>query len=113
MQRGDIHFIHIHGATGREMQKSRPGVIVSNEEHLDKAELVQVVLCSATNDHALETHVHLQSTPVPSLAMCEHIYTVDRSRIGKHLGQATPTELEEIDRALALVLGLKLERGGT
>ncbi len=113
MQRGDIHFIHIHGAIGREMRKSRPGVIVSSGDHLDKADLVQVVLCSASNGHALETHVPLRSTPVPSLAMCEHIYTVDRSRIGKHMGQASQVEMEEIDRALALVLGLNAEIGGT
>lgn len=106
MQRGDIHFIHIHGATGREMRKSRPGVIVSNDVHLGDAELVQVVLCSVSNGHALETHVPLRSTPVPSLAMCEHIYTVDRSRIGKYMGHATPAEMEEIDKAMALVLGL-------
>lgn len=105
MKRGDIYVISIPCATGREMQKNRPGVIVSGGEP-DRLEVVQVVMCSGSNEHALKTHVRLQSTPKPSQAMCEHVYTVDLSRLGKCLGHVTDRELEEIDRALMTALGL-------
>lgn len=105
MKRGDIYVIGIPYATGREMKKNRPGVIVSGGE-LDRREVLQAVMCSGSNEHALETHVWLESTPKPSRAMCEHIYTVDLSRLGKCLGHVTEEEMTEIDRALRLALGL-------
>lgn len=108
MKRGDIYVISIPCATGREMQKNRPGVIVSGGEP-DRLEVLQVVMCSGSNEHTLETHVRLRSTPKPSRAMCEHIYTVDLSRLGKCLGHVKEDELSEIDRALRLALGLSQE----
>lgn len=108
MKRGDIYVISIPYATGREMRKNRPGVIVSGGE-TDRLEVVQVVMCSGSNEHALGTHVRLRSTPRPSRAMCEHIYTVDLSRLGKCLGHVTEDEMAEIDRALMTALGLGRE----
>lgn len=105
MKRGDIYVISIPFATGREMRKNRPGVIVSDGE-LEGRGLLQVVLCSATSEHSIETHVPIRSTPRPSVAMCEHLYTVDRSRIESFVGQVSRREMEAIDNALRHVLGL-------
>lgn len=107
MERGEIYYIKITQATGHEMRKSRPGVIVSANAALDKAEVVQVVLCSGSSEHGIETHVPLRNTPIPSCAMCEHLYTVDKSRIGNFMGRCTEGELAVIDNALRLVLGLR------
>ena len=45
MKRGDIYYIEINdeGVTGHEMMKSRPGIIVSRDDHNEAAETVQVV----------------------------------------------------------------------
>ena len=110
MKRGDIYIIQIPFATGREMRKNRPGVIVSGGE-LEGRGLLQVVLCSATSEHSIEPHVPIRSTPRPSVAMCEHLYTVDRSRIGTPVGRCTEAELAEIDKALGTLLGLGKEKG--
>lgn len=105
MRRGDIYAISIPNATGREMRKNRPGVIVSGGD-LSKREVLQVVMCSGSNEHMLETHVRLSTTPKPCRALCEHIYTVDLSRLGGYLGHASDGEMAEIDRALRVVLDL-------
>ena len=51
MKRGDIYYIEINdeGVTGHEMMKSRPGIIVSRDDHNEAAETVQVVYCSASS----------------------------------------------------------------
>jgi mRNA-degrading endonuclease toxin of MazEF toxin-antitoxin module len=41
-----------------------------------------------------------------SVAHCGHIYTVDKVRLGKRLGQLPPNLIVEVDRALASSLGL-------
>lgn len=110
MKRGDIYIIQIPFATGREMRKNRPGVIVSGGE-LEGRGLLQVVLCSGSSEHGIVTHVPVGGLQKPSVVMCEHLYTVDRSRIGAPVGQCTEAELAEIDRALGTLLGLEKEKG--
>ena len=104
MKRGDIYFIKIPYATGHEMMKDRPGIIVSRNTSAPQ-HTVNVVLCSSScRDHP--SHVTVRSTQRVSQAMCEHILTVDCSRIGSYIGEATRQEMQAIDIALASTLGL-------
>ena len=111
MKRGDIYYIEINdeGVTGHEMMKSRPGIIVSRDDHNEAAETVQVVYCSASQHRELPEHVGIRSTPRPSTAMCEHIYTVDKSRLGNFVGHLTHQELQWLDIGIMVALGI----GGT
>ena len=112
MKRGDIYYIEINdeGVTGHEMMKSRPGIIVSRDDHNEAAETVQVVYCSASQHRELPEHVGIRSTPRPSTAMCEHIYTVDKSRLGSFVGHLTPQELQRLDIGIMVALDIG---GGT
>lgn len=42
--------------------------------------------------------------------MCEHIYTVDKSRLGSFVGHLTPQELQRLDIGIMVALGIG---GGT
>ena len=108
MKRGDIYYIEINdeGVTGHEMMKSRPGIIVSRDDHNEAAETVQVVYCSASQHQELPEHVGIRSTPRPSAAMCEHIYTVDKSRLGNFVGHLTPQELQRLDIGIMVALDI-------
>lgn len=68
MKRGDIYYIEINdeGVTGHEMMKSRPGIIVSRDDHNEAAETVQVVYCSASQHREPPEHVGIRSTPRPT-----------------------------------------------
>lgn len=106
MRRGDIYYVEIFESTGHEMRKNRPCVIVSNNDFLDNLDVVQVVMCSSSRQHEIATHVPITSTPRHSVAMCEHLYTVDRSRLRGHLGRVTVEEMERINSALTFALGI-------
>lgn len=64
MKRGDIYYIEINdeGVTGHEMMKSRPGIIVSRDDHNEAAETVQVVYCSAPSTGSAGARLHPQHT---------------------------------------------------
>lgn len=38
---------------------------------------------------------------------CSHVYTVDKSRLGKRMGKFEPSVMAKIDRALTISVGLK------
>lgn len=106
IKRGEIYYVGIPNATGHEMQKDRPGIIVSCNALNRNSPTVAVVMCSASNKHEMPEHVTIRRTPVLCTALCEHIYTVDRSRLGRFLGRCSRAELAAVDIGIMAGLGL-------
>lgn len=104
MKRGDIFYIKIPHSVGHEMSKDRPGIIVSRNSAEPQTTVNVVLLSTTERDHP--AHVTIRSTHRVSQAMCQHILTVDCSRIGTYLGEATAQEMAAVDIALASNLGL-------
>lgn len=105
MKRGEIYWIRIPSNTGHELMKDRPGIIVSRGP-ITTAATVNVVMCSASYKADAPEHITIRSTPRVSTAMCEHIYTVDRSRIEEYLGKVSEQEMQAVDMGIASALGL-------
>jgi mRNA interferase MazF len=108
VKRGDVVYVTIPYATGHEMQKDRPGIVVSCDELNLSSPCVTVVLCTASvPKKELPEHVRIRSTPITSTAMCEHICTVDKSRIERVVGHCNENEIQLLD--IAMMCGLKLD----
>ena len=110
MTRGDIVYVHNDAkkSTGSEWSKDRPAIIVSNDVCNKHSPVIEVVYTTTKRrKHLLPTHVVLHSTPAPSVAMCESVYSIDKSRIERIIGRCSPKELFRINKALAVSLDLK------
>ena len=110
MTRGDIVYVRVdkNKSTGSEWVWDRPAIIVSNDTCNKFSPVVEVVFTtSSRRKHLLPTHVILHSTPQVSVALCESVYSVDKSRINRIIGHCSPKELFRINGALAVSLGLK------
>ena len=108
IKRGDLFYVAIPSAVGSEMYKTRPAVIVSNNIINKTSPTVMVVYCtSSTQKRDMPEHVVIRSTPVRSIALCEGISCVDKSRIENYIGHITEREMVQID--LALMIGLQLQ----
>lgn len=108
MRRGDIVYIHDEGkSTGSEWCKDRPAIIVSNNLCNEHSPVVEVVYTTTSRrKHLLPTHVIMHSTPLNSVALCEGVYSVDKSRIKQVIGHCSTSEILRINNALAISLGL-------
>ena len=104
--RGEIYYVAIPYATGHEMEKDRPAIVVSCEELNRTSPCVAVVMCSASPKKELPEHITIRTTPVVSTALCEHIYTVDKSRLEKFVGRCTKSEMAAVDIGIMSGLGL-------
>lgn len=102
--RGEIYHIHRAETVGHEQRGDRPAVIVSNNTGNEHSPVVEVVYLTTQDKNPLPTHVQIRSSPRYSIAMCEQIVTVDKSRLGDFLGRATEDEMQRIDKALAVSL---------
>ncbi len=110
MKRGEIYYIKSsYSESGFEIKGSRPGVIVSNDRNNASSGCLEVVFMTTQPKKNLPTHVLVrQDTARPSTVLCEQITTVDIGRFSDYMGTLTEEEMLEVDKALAISLGLNL-----
>ena len=113
MKRGDIYFVVGGAAVGSEQTANRPAVIVSNDIGNRFAPIVEVVYLTTRKKVSLPTHVFIGSAPKPSVALCEQIVTVSKSRLQRRIGRVTQQEINNIDKALRKSLGIHRQEGDT
>lgn len=107
MKRGQIYYIESnHQEIGSEQRASRPAVIVSNDKNNENSTTVEVVYMTTQPKNDLPTHVFIRSSLRPSTVLCEQIYSVSTERLDTYIGELTDRELQELDIALSISLGL-------
>ena len=111
VHRGDIYYVEGTFGTGSEIVKDRPAIIVSNNRGNRCSQIVEVVYLTTKEKAKIPTHVDIRSATFPSTAMCEQIFTVSKRRLLRRLGRATDQEMESIDKALRISVGL-IKTGG-
>ena len=111
--RGEIYYIYETEVTGNEQAGGRPGIIISNDVGNEHSPVAIVVYLTTREKKPLPTHVKINSAEKPSTALCEQIETVYKGRIGKYIGQITDTEQKNLDKALAVSIGIGLNLKGT
>lgn len=108
--RGQIYHINLdpeHNPIGSEEWPDRPGIIVSNDINNKYANVVEVVyLTTKLKRKVSPTHVKVRPKGRTSLALCEQVHSVDRSRLGAYIDTLSPEDIERIDDALACSLGI-------
>ena len=114
VSRGDVVQVRLDPAEGREIRKTRPAVVVSNLIACRHDSVVQVVPITGLKERPLrpyEAHIECGSSGLakPSRAVANQIRTVARHRLVKRLGTLSAPELEALDRAVAIQLGLRNE----
>ena len=106
-KRGNIYFISSNSTEqGVEQRGNRPAVIVSNEKCNEHAEHVEVVYMTTQPKGDLPTHVLIRSSLKPSTLLCEQVTTVSKERVGTWIGTLTDQEIQQMDTALAISLGI-------
>lgn len=106
INRGDIYYVAASYSIGSEQRAGRPAVIVSNDRNNRSSNTVEVVYFTTKDKPDLPTHVTIYATGTPSTALCEQVHTVDKQRLGNFCGTCTKQELQAVDIALLISLGL-------
>lgn len=95
--RGEIYFVLPEGnEVGSEQRSNRPGIIVSSDTNNKFSTTVQVVYLTTKEKKPLATHVHIETAKLPSTALCEQIFTVDKLRMDNYVGKLTPFSFARI-----------------
>ena len=104
MKRGDIYYINNENAVGCEQRGIRPAVIVGNDVGNKYSPVLLVVYFTLQHKKALPTHVYVRGY---GTALCEQIFTIDRTRLLQKKGECTDSDMERINKALRISLGME------
>ena len=109
-KRGDLWLVSVGAGRSGEPGKHRPAVILSADELVGGVtdELIVVVPVSSSRSG---TPLRPAITPAEgvdtdSVAICRGIRAVARTRLIERLGTAEPATMRDIERAVALILGI-------
>ncbi len=90
--RGDVYLVSLNPTEGREIQKTRPCVIVSPDE-LNTNLSTFVVAPMTTGGHPYPFRIACRFEKKDGFIVLDQIRTVDRRRLVKRLGKLTSTTL--------------------
>jgi mRNA interferase MazF len=106
IKRGDIFYISRTPVIGHEQFSGRPAIVVSCNANNKHCETVEIVYLTTQPKADLPTHVMIRSAKFQSTALCEQVTTVSTSRLGDYCGSCTREEMEEVNAAIMVSLGL-------
>lgn len=112
MRRGEIYYIEKstrYQTMGSEQYAGRPAIVVSNEANNENSSVIEVVYLTTQPKNDMPTHVAIKSTKRQSIALCEQVTSVCVDRFGKYIGMCSEQEMQMIDIALAISLGIDTE----
>lgn len=110
-KRGEIFYIERAGDSyGSEQQAGRPAIVVSNDKNNEYSSTLEVVYLTTQPKTELPTHIDIRSTKKNSIALCEQIHTVSVQRVGDFVGNCSEYEMQMIDAALLISLGIDFEK---
>lgn len=118
--RGEIYWINLEDEEnakelkdkkpkprGVESQKSRPGVIISNQKQNQFSNALIVALITSKVDKIYPFEVEIACEGQKSKILTDQIYTVDKSRLERKMGELMEKQLKELATRLHIVLELK------
>lgn len=110
-RRGEIYFADLDPHYGSEQGGKRPVIVIQNNtgNKFAPTVIVAAVTSKVSKKPNLPTHVLIEQNPAfsrPSVVLLEQIFTIDKERIQRLLGQTTPDEMHQINEALMNSLDL-------
>ena len=110
-RRGEIYFADLDPHYGSEQGGKRPVIVIQNNtgNKFSPTVIVAAVSSKVTKKPNQPTHVLIDRNPAfsrPSMVLLEQIFTIDKERIQRRLGQTTPDEMYQINEALMNSLDL-------
>lgn len=111
-KKGKIFYVN-NGSreqVGSETRKDRPAVIVSCNANNKHSSVLEMVFLTTQPKADLPTHVTIRSTGRVSTALCEQPTPVSVERLNNYLGEVTDAEMQNIDVALLIGLGINYDK---
>ena len=112
IRRGEVYVAALDPVIGKEISKTRPVVVVSNDLNNQFAATVTVLPITSMNlgkIYPFEVFLLKGSGDLPkdSKVKADQIRTLDKARLAKRIGKVDHKQITAIDEAMKIHLGLE------
>ena len=111
IRRGDIYWVRFGKTVGTEIRDPHPGVVFSNNWQNEKGSRVVVLPMSSKVDKIYPFEVEIVCERQKSKILTDQIYTIDKSRLERKMGEFNEKELKVLAKALHIVFELNSQFG--
>jgi len=110
-RRGDIYLVNFDPTLGAEIKKTRPALVIQNDIGNEYSPITIVAaITSRFDEPPYPTEVIMEpeesGLPLRSAVVLNQIRSIDRQRLVKRLGRASPATMDRVDQAIQISLGL-------
>ena len=106
MRRGEVWWVRFDASGDGEIQKSRPAVIVSNDESNEYLNRLQVVPLTSRVDRLYPSEAFVKVRGKKHKAMADQLMTVSKARLLNRVGRLSTADLQAVEQANRVQLGL-------
>jgi mRNA interferase MazF len=106
MRRGEIWWVAFGPGRGGEIRKTRPAVIVSNDDANRNLNRCQVLPLTSSISRLYSSEAIISISGRKSKAMADQLTTVAKERFGSQIGLVSTSEMHDIERAIRSQLDL-------
>jgi len=112
ISRGDLFYADLSPVVGSEQGGFRPILIIQNDvgNRYSPTVVVAAITSQVDTKKPLPTHITLDTKLLAknSIVLLEQIRTIDKSRLGKYIGNLDEKYMKGIDRALSISVGIEI-----
>jgi mRNA interferase MazF len=109
IKRGEVYWVAFDPSVGGEIQKTRPAIVLSNDASNLALNRVQVVPITSKTDRLYPGEAYVEVRGEMRKAMASQLATASKLRFGNRLAILDATEMERVEAAVAVQLGLTLK----
>lgn len=111
-RRGDIYLVDLGTNVGSEQGGCRPVLLLQNDvgNHFGPTLIVAPVSSRYWKKSKQPTHTlieGIQNLSSPSVVLAEQLLTIDKVRVMKYLGKVPEEQMQEVNKAVKVSLGLE------